>query len=213
MITPNYVRTVETLYQTGDHIELRGWTKKHDAYVGIYPFEDLPRAMQALDQIDGEDALDLYLCLNPTILDPRPFRAGAKGTWEHEVRCRRWFLLDGDTVTADKHIATDDEIATTIVTMGAAKGWLIEQGFEQVVLANSGNGVHLVVRCDLPNDKESKQLIRCVQNAVAKRFSDDHTKIECFPDANRIVRAYGTLNRKGTERPGLSWRRSGIVES
>ena len=213
MIAPHYLRTVETLYEPGDFVELRGWTKKHDAYVGIYTIDDLPCAMQALDQLDGEDALDLYLCLNPTTLEPRPFRGGAKGTWEHEVESRRWFLLDGDTVTADKHIATDDEIARTMDTMRAAKGWLIEQGFEQVVLANSGNGVHLLTRCDLPNDRDSKQLIRCVQNAVAKRFSDVYTKIECFPDANRIVRAYGTLNRKGTERPGLSWRRSGIVES
>ena len=110
-------------------------------------------------------------------------------------------------------INENGEIERTMDAMRAAKGWLIEQGFEQVVLANSGNGVHLVARCDLPNDRESKQLIRCAQNAAAKRFSDDHTKIECFPDANRIVRAYGTLNRKGTERPGLSWRRSGIVES
>jgi len=213
VIAPHYLRTVETLYEPGDFVELRGWTKKHDAYVGIYTIDDLPCAMQALDQLDGEDALDLYLCLNPTTLEPRPFRGGAKGTWEHEVESRRWFLLDGDTVTADKHIATDDEIARTMDTMRAAKGWLIEQGFEQVVLANSGNGVHLLTRCDLPNDRDSKQLIRCVQNAVAKRFSDVYTKIECFPDANRIVRAYGTLNRKGTERPGLSWRRSGIVES
>jgi len=207
-----YELTTKTLYLPGDHIELRGWTKKHDAYVGIYTFDDLPRAMQAFDEIDGEDALDLYLCLNPTILEPRPFRAGAKGTWEQEVNFRRWFLLDGDTVTADKHIATDDEIARTVDAMRMAQGWLIEQGFDKVVLANSGNGVHLLAWCDLPNEKESKHLIRCVQNAVAKRFSDDHTKIECFPDANRIVRAYGTLNRKGTERPGLSWRRSGIVE-
>ena len=95
----------------------------------------------------------------------------------------------------------------------AANLWLDDQGYTNIILASTGNGCHLLVPCELPNDKESKELICKVQRVVAKLFSTDEVEVECFPDANRLVRGYGTVNRKGHETAKLKYRMSGLIDA
>jgi hypothetical protein len=56
--------------------------------------------------------------------------------------------------------------------------------------------------------------VKTVQQQISREFSNDRVVVECFADADRITRAYGTLNRKGVEDPGrgLLHRRSGLLE-
>ena len=50
-----------------------------------------------------------------------------------------------------------------------------------------------------------------MQRIVADKFSTPDVECECFPDANRLVRAYGTVNMKGTETETLKYRKSEIL--
>jgi hypothetical protein len=110
-------------------------------------------------------------------------------------------------------VATDAEWQAAHDAMTAARQWLIGRGWkpEDVVIASSGNGVHLLVRCNLPNDDTAKKLITAVQRAVSTQFSTDAVEIECFPDGDRLVRAYGTVNKKGKQSTGRTYRESGLL--
>lgn len=116
--------------------------------------------------------------------------------------------------TLKRHkIATDAEFAAALSAAREAKAWLESYGWTGITIASSGNGAHLLVPCYLPNDAESKRLVRAVQLACSLKFETAEGKVECFDDADRNVRAYGTLNMKGEETPERKHRRSGIIEA
>lgn len=124
-------------------------------------------------------------------------------------------IKDGVPLTTTKRhkIATDAEWQAAFEAMTKARAWLLSRGWaeNEVIIASSGNGVHLLVRCDLPNTPEAEHLIKATQRAVAGLFSSDQVEIECFSDADRIVRAYGTRNMKGTETAERKHRWSGLL--
>jgi hypothetical protein len=90
---------------------------------------------------------------------------------------------------------------------------LTEEGWPEPILADSGNGAHLLYRVDLPNDEESSKLTERVLKALAARFSDITVKIdEAVFNAARIVKAYGTISRKGDNLPDRPHRLSRILD-
>ena len=203
-------RTLRTLYRKGDIIEVRVWDKQHEVYTGRYHRN---RALITALKLFNEAGCDCYLVLNP-VGDRRGLREISRGglcTWEHEVPHRRWFLLDFDPKREGK-IATDEQWEAAKEMATQAKRWLESKGWTGIILASSGNGCHLLLPCDLPNDAPSKESVRKTQRIVANRFSNAAVECECFPDANRLVRAYGTLNRKGDETDQLKHRPSRIIE-
>jgi hypothetical protein len=202
---------IKTLYRKGDVIEVRAWDKEHNVYTGRYKYgKPLVRTIELFDR----EGCDVYVVLNPVgdKLGLRDMAAGGLCTWEQDVPWRWRFLLDFDPVREHK-IATDAQFQSSLEAARAAKAWLEGYGLRAIVMASSGNGVHLDIPCDLPNDKASKELVRKVQRIVSNRFSNDQVEVECFPDANRLVRAYGTTNKKGTETVALKHRLSGILEA
>jgi len=213
-------KAIRAMFQRGDIIEIRAWDKRGNKYVGRYPYGwGLIEAVDLID--DGHH--DIYVVSNPTKLEPVALRRFMFGTKEGDVKHWRRFLLDVDPVTVAKDIANDDELAHALEVARNAAAWLGSYGCEGIVIAGSGNGIHLLVPCDLPVSPESKQIVRRVQRAVSDRFSDERCKIECFNDADRLVRMYGTVNCKGREismclldgtkrELELKHRRSGLIE-
>lgn len=200
---------VKILYKPNDIIEVRAWDKQHNVFTGRYKYSvNLIRIIKMFD----DEGCDVYYVLNP-VGDAMGLRVMAKGglcTEEGNIPHRRSFLLDFDPVRTDP-IATDKQFATTFKVASEAKAWLeSEYGWYGITLASSGNGCHLDVPCDLPNDVPSKELVRKAQRAISKKFTTAEVEVECFPDANRLVRAYGTSNKKGTDNE-LLHRPSGIL--
>lgn len=204
-------KALDLLFRPGDIVEVRALHPPEVPAVGRIPYGD--GLEHVLETYDKWGDYDLYYVLNPVSLPASHMKEYNFGAKKHDVPHRRWFLLDGDPVRASK-IATEEQFDAARDAMLRAKAWLESRGWSNIVAASSGNGCHLVVPCDLPNTKESEHLVKTVQHAVSQQFSNEHVLIECFPDADRITRAYGTLNRKGEEDParGLVHRRSGIIE-
>jgi hypothetical protein len=201
---------IRTLFQSADTLEVRSWDGQHNIYTGRYIYGDgVVEALQIMD----EAGCDCYYVLNPvgTSLPLRTLAAGGVCTSEEAIPFRRWFLLDFDPLRTNK-IACEEEYQAALIQAVAAKVWLESVGFDQVVLASSGNGAHLLVRCELPNDKASKQLINTTQRVIACKYSTPKVECECFCDGNRLVRAYGTVNKKGLETAERKYRRSGTCQ-
>lgn len=204
-------KALDLLFRSGDIVEVRALRPPDVPAVGRIPYGDgLQHVLETYDQLGD---YDLYYVLNPVSLAPSQMQEYNFGAKKHDIPWRRWFLLDADPVRASK-IATREQFDAAREAISNAKAWLESRGWSNIVAASSGNGCHLVVPCDLPNDQETERLVKTVQQAVSRQFSNERVVIECFPDADRITRAYGTLNRKGEEDPaqGLLHRRSGIIE-
>jgi P4 family phage/plasmid primase-like protien len=155
----------------------------------------------------AKDARDLtmraegiYCTLNPVMT-----RVGLESAKDRDIIQRRWFLVDCDPVRAASTSATDAEKALALVKVQAIRNHLRAEGWPDPVLADSGNGYHLLYRIDLPNDADTTALVRGALRALAARFDDDQVKVDTSVyNASRICKLYGTLARKGestTERP------------
>lgn len=81
--------------------------------------------------------------------------------------------------------------------------WLEKDlGFPGLVLADSGNGAHLLGRIDLPNDLESTSIIKKCLEALSVRFTDDSIAVDLTTfNAARIWKLYGTFACKGDSTP------------
>ena len=208
-VDPEPIKTaIKALFKKDDIIEVRAWDKQHNVYTGRYT-----RSKKLMEHIKlWNEECDVYYVLNPvgTKHGLRDLSRGGLCTWEQDVPWRRYFLLDFDP-KRDCKIATHHQWLAAFDAAGRAKVWLESFGFKGIVLANSGNGCHLLVPCSLPNDSEGKEIVRKVQRIVSNKLSTTEVECECFPDANRLVRAYGTVNRKGAETETLKHRFSEIL--
>jgi hypothetical protein len=80
-------------------------------------------------------------------------------------------------------------------------------------VADSGNGVHLLYRVDLPNDSNATNLVKGILAGVAAHCAPDDVAVDqTVFNAGRITKLYGTLACKGDNLPDRPHRRSRLLE-
>src|SRR5262249_15856035 len=134
-----------------------------------------------------------------------------------DVLRRRWLLIDADPQRSDpgqpgeKLSATDSEKAKAREIAEAVRGDLRAKGWPEPVLADSGNGYHLLSIIDLPAD--DRGLVKGVLKGVADRFDTDAVKIDhAVFNPSRICKLYGTLARKGEDTEDRPYRETELVD-
>jgi hypothetical protein len=161
-----------------------------------------------LEDSEGGDAKGVYFTLNPV-------RSGKDGRSEDgDISRRTTLLIDCDPVKPEAASnSTDEEKAASKTKALAVRDWLTEQDWPTPILADSGNGYHLLYRIDLPNDQEALALVQRVLAALAARFDDDVVVIDqkVF-NASRITKLYGTMTRKGEHTPDRPQRESCLLD-
>jgi hypothetical protein len=170
---------------------------------------------------DAAESTGIYVTLNPVnpaLLARRANRVkrrlGARDatTADGDILRRRWLPIDVDPVRPSGVSATGEEHRAACATVQAIRDALAEEGWPAPVVADSGNGGHLLYRVDLPNDDESTALVRDVLVALDARFSNDAAKVDTANfNAARIWKCYGTVSRKGDSTRDCLHRRSAIV--
>lgn len=160
--------------------------------------DDLVKTAESLS-----DGTGCYFGLNPVMLAPWT----KEKIKDENILCRRWLFVDADPVrpqpvmnsSEEEHEAARLLVYSIMDVMGTEAGW------PQPIVCDSGNGWHLFWSIDLPNDEDSKSIIRDVLRALASRFDTPQVQIDrkCH-DARRIAKLPGTWTRKGphsNERP------------
>lgn len=133
-------------------------------------------------------------------------------TGDKDILRRDRVLLDFDPIRPSE-ISSEAEHQAALERARAAMVMLAHEGWSQGILADSGNGGHVVYRIALPNDEESAKLIEDVLKALAKRFDDEKVKLDqTVFNASRIVKCWGTVTRKGDNIPERPHRISQILE-
>jgi hypothetical protein len=165
-------------------------------------------------------ARGIYLTLNPVnpALHARAFNRfkllGQRDpvTSDTDILRRRWLPIDCDAVRPSGISSSDDEHEAAIARAAMIRATLAAEGWPEPILADSGNGGHLLYAVDLPaNDDGYVQ--QCLA-ALAKRFDDDRVVIDqaVFNPA-RIWRLYGTLAAKGDHTRDRPHRMSRIIDA
>lgn len=208
------IKTSAGLFEPGSVIEIRAFNGKGGTVSGYY--DDHDALVEETAELDRQ-GWQVYRTLNP--VNPALLARAANRlverpkatTSDNDVTRRQWLLVDVDPVRPSGVSATNEEKWAAYTRALAIRSYLRTRGWPDPVAADSGNGFHLLYPIDLPNDQESRELVKGVLEALASMFDDDRVKIDTsVHNASRIVRLYGTTTRKGDNTPERPHRRSKI---
>lgn len=212
-------KAYHAMVQPGQVIEVRALqaTVKGDRYPATYSgyldnVDDLVKALASITSAKG-----IYITpnpVNPSLLAraANRIRKTPKGesTSDLDIVRRRWLLIDLDAKRASGISATDAEHDAAIERARAIYGYLRGQGWPEPIVADSGNGAHLVYLIDLPVDDDG--LVKTCLESLHERFSDGAVDVDTTVyNPSRIWKMYGTQARKGDNTQGRPWRTAKII--
>lgn len=129
-------------------------------------------------------------------------------TANEDIENLNWLFIDVDTTRAhgkEHESATSEEKKASKSVTNEVIRFLDGMKWPPPLLADSGNGFHILPRINLPNTRRNVDLLLDCLRALAARFNCAACKIDdSVFNAARLTRAYGTTTRKGThtsERP------------
>jgi len=191
-------RAVPVLFAPGERHELRSLPGARSRVVSA---DDVDHLVRSIGELDGM----IYFSLNP--IGPDADRAKAS-----TVTGRRWLLVDIDPIRSGGVGATEAEKSAAALVVDAILAGQGAEGWPAPVVADSGNGWHLLYRIDLPNDKLSHQIVKKCLAAMAARYDTPSARVDtAVHDAPRICKLPGTWSRKGPDTAERPHRRARIA--
>ncbi len=142
----------------------------------------------------------IYYTLNPVF----PEIGDGKSASAKDVVSRRLILIDIDPVKSISDESASDEERQAAIDLGIkVVQWLQSIGWPNPIVIDSGNGVHLLYRIELPNNAGSRVAVKGLLYALAAAFDNAKAKIDkSVHDASRVAKLPGTWSQKGTDQPG-----------
>ncbi|MDP6718421.1 MAG: hypothetical protein QGF59_07225, partial [Pirellulaceae bacterium] len=218
LIDPTEVaKAVKVLMADGDVVEVRAlkasFNGRYPATISGY-FNDQAELVKSVGTLST--ASGIYLTVNP--VNPALLSRACNRlreakqdptTSDHDIARRRWLFIDCDATRPAGISASIAEKKDSGAMARVIRDYLVALGWPDPVLADSGNGWHLLFRIDEPADDDG--LVKRFLEALSQRFSDDLTKVDTtvFNPA-RICKLYGTLAGKGDDTPERPHRLSRI---
>jgi len=134
-------------------------------------------------------------------------------TTDGDIVRRRMILIDLDPNRAAGISSSDEEMERAHLKAVDLYRYLIKEGFKEPLITKSGNGWHLYLPCDMPNDDEHNELVKRFLQSLGKMFSDGGVEIDekVFNPA-RIDKLIGTWAKKGANSKERPWRMARIVK-
>jgi hypothetical protein len=145
-------RTITVLFEPGAVVELRafGELRVRSGYF------DNPHALAETAMELDQQGWQSYVTLNevsPNLLDRAPNRIirPAATTTDNDMLRRNYILVDVDPVRPADVSASNEEKRAAYLPTKAVRDFLRTQGWPRPIIADSGNGFHLLYRVNLPN--------------------------------------------------------------
>lgn len=186
----------------------------------LRPVGDAPREVIPRGDHPRSGEANVYFTLGAV----RPDRAGATGlplrrtkstTKDADIVASPWVVVDVDPEREPKgRSSTDDEKAAARRVAEEIARTFAERGVP-TVLADSGNGYHLLVRAAAAVGLEAVRAhaegCKRLLHALDGRFSTHEAKVDkAVHNASRIFKLYGTVSAKGADTPEAPHRLSTI---
>lgn len=195
---------LQKLVEPNSTIEIRVLYDRRSPVIRHYSSDDL-LAMASESIKLSEDAKGVYFLMNPL-----PAEWGGSPATDKDILRRRWLLIDCDPSREGTVSSTDDEKDAARAKMVEVETYLSGLGWPVPLIADSGNGSHLLYRIDLPG--EDRGLVHRVLKELARRFNDEDVSIDTkVANASRICKLYGTRAAKGEHTADRPHRLSKII--
>ncbi len=173
-------------------------------------FDDSEKLVQAVGDYDGK-AVGIYFTLNPcnpallSRADNRMNEYAKNTTSDNDINKLTRILIDVDVVRPAGISSTDLEHEIALDKAKQIRNLLATEYNINSLLANSGNGAHVIPIIDLPNTQENVTLCKQFIEAIGYLFDSDQIKIDRTTyNPAHITKLYGTMVCKGdctAERP------------
>jgi hypothetical protein len=211
-------RGISLLFEPGNVVEVRIPKTRAGVVAGYFDnFSTMAASMLLADA--KYHASGFYYVLNkinPALLGRAYNRLKEHAeytTADNNILSRRWLPVDLDPVRPAGISSSEEEHAAAVyrarlIALDMKREWGIP------IIADSGNGAHLLYRIDLPNDQEGLTFVSRALAELDRRYSDSVVKVDVTSaNAARIWKAYGTVARKGDSIPDRRHRVSRIIEA
>lgn len=134
-------------------------------------------------------------------------------TTDGDIVRRCFVLIDLDPNRSAGISASNEEFEKAHLKAVDLYRYLIKEGFKEPIITRSGNGWHVYVTCDMPNDDEHNKLVKRFLQSLSNMFSGGGVEIDekVFNPA-RIDKLIGTWAKKGASSDERPWRIADIVK-
>jgi len=222
MLTPTIVADIATqckrLLPEGAVTELRIIDKLGRITAGYFDNSDaLAKAAASQEQAQG--VYFVFNEINPDLLARANNRLvpGLKTlTRDSDITSIRYLPVDIDAERPAGISATHTEHETALAAARSIRDYLVQNigvPANAVILGDSGNGAHIMVRCDMPPGDASRDIInRCLKGLAAKFDTDDVHVDTSVGNQARIWKLPGTWARKGDSTEDRPHRQARLIE-
>ena len=209
------IDALQTLHPQGEVIEVRIPNTSQGTVSGY--FDDYRALTQAVIPYNGK--YDIYCTLNPvepSLLARCQNHLGnyAKHTTsDKDIQKLSILLIDLDPIRPSGISSTSDEKSHAEILAGAISSDLLEAGFPEPIVGDSGNGYHLLFKIDLENTAPNVALLKNFLAALHFRYSNEHVEVDLTTyNPARIAKLYGTMACKGDNTVERPHRRSRLID-
>jgi hypothetical protein len=212
-------RALGLILEPGQITEIRAFGGKKPLGFGYFDTDHLADLARAAATFQNRGASGIYFIpnvINPALLARAANRArdarDMEATKDGDIQRRRWLLIDCDPVRPAGISSTDEEHEAALTRCREIRAGLKAEGWPAPILADSGNGGHLLYRVDLPADDGG--LVERILASLRMRWSDDVVDVDrTVKNASRVWKLYGTLARKGDATPDRPHRMATILSA
>jgi hypothetical protein len=142
---------------------------------------------------------NIYTCFNPISPDFAGDRLNGLAVKDANIVRRRFLLVDVDRANTGAPATTDELDEVFGVAGQIERDYFFSKGLDPITV-NSGNGAHIYIPIDLPNDEASKLLCQKMLQALAAKYDTPTVKVDTgVYNAGRITKVPGSIARKGLE--------------
>ena len=120
-------------------------------------------------------------------------------TTDAEISRRVFVFLDIDCKKIANVNSTDEEKKLAKKKTGEIYKFLLNNGFNDMIIVDSGNSYHCYIPCDMDTSEESNKLVARFTHAIAMLFSDDKIDIDLkVSNLARVAKLPSSFSRKGS---------------
>lgn len=186
-------------------------------YSGYFKsFDNLCTQLEPFTNMDDEQ---IYFVLNQidSSCYARPqcekFLKSVKvSTNDNDIVRRKFLMIDCDAIRKSSTNSSDSEYNAALQKARDIFRFLREQGFDDPIVCSSGNGAHLQIPVDLPNDEETTEIVKRFYKFLGIQFTDNQVDIDQkVYNLARLCKTYSTTAKKGANLPERPWRKAEIL--
>lgn len=138
----------------------------------------------------------------------------APTTTDTDIDGYDWLMIDLDPKRASGTSSSDEELEKAKHKANEIYTFLKNNGWNEPVIAVSGNGIHLLYKLQLWNDDQRKEKVKGCLKVLDMLFSDENIEIDTTTfNPARVCKLYGTMASKGSDSPERPHRMSYIHQT